>query len=300
MVKMSDKQEPPAPLGERRLVKAGVPARAARHAIKLANSGGWELTIERALILAALPIADRQARALEWGGVGMAFTPEKVPGCQPPKKKKPAAAKPTETPKPKPPENPDSHTRPGTLVPFPKKPPGQKNPDRPQPHGGSLKTGSETYLPPCDLDLSDVEPEDLADSIRFLRAQVARARAVYNQVASEGDPMDEEHRATESRALAYYVHLTKQAAALTRDLEGSGLLGDTRSVVDVVQSLTAAASMIRARLMQVPDLLDSRMSAAGPDQAAQAGTASAIAKDLLIKAMNILADEFQALANPPQ
>jgi hypothetical protein len=267
------------PLGERRLVKGGVPARTARHVLNLAKEGGWLVTMERALELAALPKGEREHHSLQYPRASMDTK------TAPPK---PQVVNPPPVANPSPEEKPKGQK----LLPFPSK--TKTAPDRPQAHGGSLKSGSGVFTQP--LPSADAfEPESLPEGIRFLQVQVARAKSVYEAALAAQDVLDEESVAVTTRALGYYMVLVSKTASLTRDLESSGQLGDTRSVSEIVRALTGSSAIIRARFFQLPDLLHNSLADRGPDFARVASQARDICRELVEGIMRDLSVKFDSI-----
>lgn len=238
------------PLGQRKLVAAGIPARAAQGIAKLSKDGGWVLTIERARELSLLSPAERIHRSASYVGIAPTVTTDST--SQAPIPKKPLAIK---------------------LV-F-DHPSTQSNTDgcfEQQPVG-----------------------RPLAEEIRAVSVEVARAYSAYQTQLALTNPDDQEDVSRLQRKQDDWLRLTRASASLSASLKDSEQLGDTRSLASIVSALSEAAALIRADIDSIPDRLSSEMSSSNGILPQAASAVRDLSRTIVDRALTSMTRRFSEL-----
>jgi len=262
--------------GRKKLMAWGIRARAAQEIAALAKRLQVDLDQARARILEGQQPMQRETTAAGWIGKPLR-APEEKPAT-PSKKPKPAKAE--LEPKEKP-------ARPA------RKP---RTPDRPQGHGGSLLTGPPPQAAPRPSHGSDCELQagTFADEVRFVSTMVAKARVDYlaAQAEYDEDPCDETEEELRKREIRM-ISLVKTYGNLTASLDSAAGLGDTRSLAEIIRTLTEAAAFIRADVQAIPQALSDRLANAGGHLAAAAAEVRDMAQEVVTDALISLSNRFE-------
>lgn len=284
--------------GRKILLGWGIKARAAQEIAALSKSHGVDLDKSRAEILAGLVPSERETLAMSWPALAAppAPVPRKTVSNSTRKQDAAPAANVAEFPKQKKPAgpvNPPAAPAPGVVHALP---------DRPQAHGGALKTGGPALPPPRPQHgpACDAEPLAFADEVRHVAAMAARARvdSVAARIEWDDDPCDETAAAL-VKAEQRYVSLTKTYGALTASLDAASQLGDTRSLSEVIRTLTEAASYIRADVESIVPALVAKAQNGGPKVASVAMEIKELAEAAVCEALEKLSLRMQRVSDAP-